>query len=213
MTSKIAASLRGGLAALTIGATLAGTAWADVSPGSYLAALAARDANDFGKAAEFYARALLADPGNSELMEETIRAYVGLGRFDRALPVAERIADAGIASQVGAIVRIEDMAASGEWDTLISNNPFPKAVSDPKSVHAAWLSDEPDQANIEAVRSFALEGEHFEVIGNVAYLHTPHGFGRSKMAEMFDKRIGVPNTARNWRTVLALQDLAAKAAG
>ena len=102
---------------------------------------------------------------------------------------------------------------AGEWDTLISNNPFPKAVSDPKSVHAAWLSDEPDQANIEAVRSFAVEGEHFEVIGNVAYLHTPHGFGRSKMAEMFDKRIGVPNTARNWRTVLALQDLAAKAAG
>jgi uncharacterized protein (DUF1697 family) len=100
-----------------------------------------------------------------------------------------------------------------EWNALIANNPFPNAVSDPKSIHAAWLAAEPDKANVEAIRAYAVEGERIEVVGNVAYLHTPHGFGRCKMAEQFDKRIGVPNTARNWRTVLALRDLAKTAAG
>lgn len=100
-----------------------------------------------------------------------------------------------------------------EWDALIENNPFPGAVSDPKSVHAAWLADEPAKANVEAIRGYAVEGEGIEVVGNVAYLHTPHGFGRCKMAEQFERRIGVGSTARNWRTVLALRDLAQKAAG
>ncbi len=42
--------------------------------------------------------------------------------------------------------------------------------------------------------------ERIEVVGKVAYLHTPDGFGTSKLAEKFDKGIGVPNTARNWNT-------------
>lgn len=99
-----------------------------------------------------------------------------------------------------------------EWDALIANNPFPDAVGEPKFLHAAVLAEAPAEANVEAVRGYAVEGERIEVVDEVAYLHTPHGFGRSKMAEQFDKRIGVPNTARNWRTVLALRDLAGKAA-
>ena len=47
----------------------------------------------------------------------------------------------------------------------------------------------------------------------MAYLHTPDGFGTSKLGEKFDKGIGVANTARNWNTVLKLLELARKAAG
>jgi hypothetical protein len=53
-----------------------------------------------------------------------------------------------------------------------------------------------------------VSGEHIEVVGKVAYLHTPDGFGTSKLAEKFDKGIGVPNTARNWNTVIALAKMA-----
>jgi uncharacterized protein (DUF1697 family) len=100
-----------------------------------------------------------------------------------------------------------------EWGALIADNPFTEAVSEPKFLHAALLAARPEAANVETIRGYAVEGERIEVIGNVAYLHTPHGFGRCKMAEQFDKRIGVGATARNWRTVLALQDLAKKAVG
>jgi uncharacterized protein (DUF1697 family) len=100
-----------------------------------------------------------------------------------------------------------------EWDDLIANNPFPDAVSTPKFLHAAVLADEPDEGRVEGLRKFATAGEAIEVVGKVAYLHTPNGFGTSKLAEKFDKGIGVENTARNWNTVLKLAELAEAAAG
>ena len=101
-----------------------------------------------------------------------------------------------------------------EWEELIARNPFAKgAEKEPKFVHAAVLEKAPRNEDIEAVRSFAAKGEGFEVIDGVAYLHTPHGFGTCKMAEKFDKLIGVTNTARNWNTVLKLAELGKAAAG
>ena len=52
-----------------------------------------------------------------------------------------------------------------------------------------------------------MKGEAIEIIDGVAYLHTPHGFGKSRMAAKFDSWIGVINTARNWNTVLKLAEL------
>lgn len=95
-----------------------------------------------------------------------------------------------------------------DLEKLITNNPFAKAAQEaPTTVHAALLESMPTPAAIEKVRSHAAEGEDFQVIHGIAYLHTPHGFGRCKMAEKFDKTIGVTNTARNWNTVLKLEEL------
>ena len=95
-----------------------------------------------------------------------------------------------------------------EWDEIIAKNPFPDAVAVPKFLHAAWLETAPAEGKVEALREFATAGERIAVVGSVAYLHTPNGFGTSKLAEKFDKGIGVPNTARNWNTVLKLAELA-----
>lgn len=99
-----------------------------------------------------------------------------------------------------------------EWDALIANNPFPE-FEEGKHVHAAVLAGDPPKGAIEALREHAVEGEAIAVVGSVAYLHTPFGLGTSKLGEKFDKGIGVANTARNWNTVLKLQELAKKAAG
>ena len=104
------------------------------------------------------------------------------------------------------------LATAQEWEDVIAQNPFPYALAEPRFLHAAWLGSPPRAENVERVSSFASGGEGFEVRGRVAYLHTPNGFGRSKMAERFDKAIGVENTARNWNTVLKLSELARKAA-
>jgi len=101
-----------------------------------------------------------------------------------------------------------------EWEELIAHNPFGKAAaSAPTTIHAALLESAPKVENIERVRACAVKGEEIEVVGGVAYLHTPHGFGTSKMAAKFDQWIGVTNTARNWNSVLKLAELgrAAKA--
>ena len=95
-----------------------------------------------------------------------------------------------------------------EWDDLIARNPFAKAAAAaPTTVHAALLESEPEKETIERLRPHAVEGEEIKVVHGVAYLHTPHGFGRSKLAEKFDKGIGVTNTARNWNTVHKLAEL------
>lgn len=95
-----------------------------------------------------------------------------------------------------------------EWAGLIAQNPFPDAAEVAKLLHAAVLAKEPEPAKVAALKALAEDGgDRFAVVERVAYLHTPRGFSQSKLAEKFDKGIGVPNTARNWNTVLKLGEL------
>jgi uncharacterized protein (DUF1697 family) len=95
-----------------------------------------------------------------------------------------------------------------EWDNVIVRNPFAKAAAKaPTTVHAALLERAPKAEDVERIRGFAVKGEAIKVVEGVAYVHTPHGFGKCKMAEKFDQWIGVANTARNWNTVLKLAEL------
>jgi len=95
-----------------------------------------------------------------------------------------------------------------EWAEVIANNPFSKAAATaPTTVHAALLEDVPKTEDVKRILAFAVKGEDIKVINQVAYVHTPNGFGTCKMAEKFDKWIGVTNTARNWNTVLKLAEL------
>ena len=95
-----------------------------------------------------------------------------------------------------------------QWNDLVAANPFPR-FAEGKHLHAAWCAAAP--TGLDALRALAVGDEGIEAVGNVCYLHTPHGFGTSKLAEKFDRLVGVPNTARNWNTVLKLQALAAQA--
>ena len=95
-----------------------------------------------------------------------------------------------------------------EWDEVIARNPFAKAAAAaPTAIHAALLAGAPKKEDVERIRALAVKGEDLKVIEGVAYVHTPNGFGTCKMAEKFDKWIGVTNTARNWNTVLKLAEL------
>lgn len=129
--------------------------------------------------------------------------------------LSSRKTAASVMADVANIVREEfgfakdiHVVSREDWAELIANNPFPKAVETPKFLHVAVLADSPSSEKVEALSAFAGAGEGIAVVGSVAYLHTPNGFGTSKLAEKFDKGIGVPNTARNWNTVLALAKLA-----
>ena len=145
--------------------------------------------------AVFRNAATYINSGNAVLASELPRKAV----VDKIAGIARK--EFGFDKAIHAVTR-------EEWDELIECNPFPEAVAVPKFLHAAVLAEKPDDKNIEALRAFAKAGERIEVVGRVAYLHTPGGFGTSKLAERFDKGIGVPNTARNWNTVLALKKLA-----
>lgn len=100
-----------------------------------------------------------------------------------------------------------------QWRDVIASNPFPDSVTPGNLLHAAWLEAAPKAEKIDALKAIASagDGDRFEVVGQIAYIHTPNGLSKSKLGARFDKGIGVPNTARNWNTVLKLEALAAKA--
>jgi uncharacterized protein (DUF1697 family) len=102
---------------------------------------------------------------------------------------------------------------AAEWAEVVKLDPFPQKVEG-KHVHAVLLAEKPKPEAVKALQALAVDGEALSVckkpIGpyHLCYLHTPHGFGTSKLAEKFDKGIGVINTARNWNTVLKMHALA-----
>lgn len=60
--------------------------------GKYLAGRFARGLQDTENAADFYGRALVRDPGNDVLLEQAFQMETMSGNWDRAIPLAERLA-------------------------------------------------------------------------------------------------------------------------
>jgi uncharacterized protein (DUF1697 family) len=89
-----------------------------------------------------------------------------------------------------------------------AGNPFPGAASEPKSVHLFFLAEKPEKPDLAALEALKAEHEAFALKGKVFYLHTPRGFGTSKLAERAMGKLGVEATARNWRTVTTVLEMA-----
>jgi uncharacterized protein (DUF1697 family) len=86
-------------------------------------------------------------------------------------------------------------------------NPFPQASENPQSVHLFFLGAKPRTPDLEAIERVKAKSERWALKGKVFYLHTPDGFGQSKLAERVERLLGVEATARNWNTVTKLLEL------
>ncbi|MCH7565736.1 MAG: DUF1697 domain-containing protein [Gemmatimonadetes bacterium] len=95
-----------------------------------------------------------------------------------------------------------------ELRRAIASNPFPQAVTDPKTLHLFFLSEPPHSPVIESLNSYKADSESFVLTDRVLYLHAPDGFGRSKLAARVERLLGVDATARNWRTVSRVLEMA-----
>ncbi len=93
---------------------------ADGLSGSYLAARQASYSSDFAAAAQYYTQALIRDPGNPGLLENTVLAYLSLGKLDKALPVARRMDEGGMSSQLANMVLAAGMVRDGAYEELMA---------------------------------------------------------------------------------------------
>ena len=98
------------------------------------------------------------------------------------------------------------------WASYTKNNPFPKAAaSEPKWVLLTLSKQPPNKNTKEELLERADKGERVARVGDVLYIHYPQGVGRSKLTPaLLDRLVGSPVTARNWRTVLKLAEMAAE---
>lgn len=91
----------------------------------------------------------------------------------------------------------------------IAANPFPEGDDeDGRTLHLFFLDQIPQKIDTAALDVAKLASERWKTNGPFFYLHTPDGFGNSKLAAKVEKCVGVPATARNWRTVRELSKLA-----
>lgn len=106
--------------------------------------------------------------------------------------------------QIPVIVR----RASG-WPAYIQGNPFPDAsVAEGNLVMMALSKHPPLDDAVDKLRDRAVSGEKLERVGDAIWVHYARGVGKSKLSPaLFDRFVGSPVTARNWRTVLKLGEL------
>lgn len=114
--------------------------------------------------------------------------------------------ESAIAEQLGVspvvVIRTHDQLAA-----VIDGNPFPDAEAD--WLHVAFLSDTPDPTQVASVDDLESRAERVVVHDADAYFHLPNGMGRSKLPEIFGRRVKTPATVRNWRTVNKLLQMSA----
>jgi uncharacterized protein (DUF1697 family) len=95
-----------------------------------------------------------------------------------------------------------------EIERAATGNPFPEGVENPKSLHLFFLAETPKKPDWKTFEAIKTRSERFELKGRILYLYTPDGFGTSKLAGRVERLLGVEATARNWRTVTTLLEMA-----
>ena len=140
-----------------------------------------------------------------------VRTYIQSGNVIFCSAMSDT---AGLARRLGAAVSKGHgfeprvlVLTRAELKNAVAGNPFPKASDDPKSLHLFFLAGSPKQPDLRACEALKTNSERFELKGNVFYLHTPDGFGTSKLAGRAERLLRVEATARNWRTVTTLLEM------
>jgi len=100
---------------------------------------------------------------------------------------------------------------AGWFERLVKDNPYPEVGGEPAKLHAYALEREPTEEEAKRLADKCTGPERFEIKGDVLYLHAPDGLGKSVFANLIPRTLKVPGTARNWRSVLALLEMAGKA--
>lgn len=156
-------------------------------------------------------------------LRETLES-LGLARVRTYLQSGNAVFDMAEDDVVALATRIEDSIEADHGfrpQTLILSgtalertmldNPFPAATADPASLHVFFLALPAVGFDAAGLESAAAGDERYRLTDRAFYLHAPNGIGRSTLAKEAERLLGVAATARNWRTVVALSNLAAGA--
>jgi uncharacterized protein (DUF1697 family) len=105
---------------------------------------------------------------------------------------------------VGVIVRNRD-----ELALVVAANPLAGVASEPKRYQVSFLEAELEAETLSELEALVRDDERLVAIGRELYAWHPKGVARSRLwAGLASPRLGVGATARNWRTVTKLLELA-----
>jgi len=156
-------------------------------------------------------RAVLADAGYEDVatLLQSGNVVLTSGVDPKALEheVASKLQDA-FGFRIGVVARTRDELAD-----VIAADPFGDEADDPARYQVSFLSEEPDPQAAQELEAGKVAPERVVVSGREVYAWHPGGVGRSDLAKLITAdRLGVEVTARNWRTITKLLELADSAA-
>jgi uncharacterized protein (DUF1697 family) len=143
---------------------------------------------------------------------QAVRTYIQSGNviFESSISDVGRLAKrltAAVSKSHGFEPRVLILTRA-EFEKAAAGNPFPEASDNPKSLHLFFLAEPPKKPDLKACEALKSKTERFVLKGSTFYLYTPAGFGPSNLAGRAEKLLGVAATARNWRTVTTLLEMA-----
>jgi uncharacterized protein (DUF1697 family) len=105
------------------------------------------------------------------------------------------------------------LRTAAELRSAVEANPFLARGAEAAQLHAVFLDEAGPSSALDGLDRDKYLPEEFEVRGREVYLLLPNGMGRSQLAADLGRRGPVRDgTARNWRTVTTLLDMADKLA-
>ena len=140
---------------------------------------------------------------------EDVVTYIQSGNvvFRSRTGGAQKLA-ASIEAQVAEVFGIEVVVllrTPAGLAKVAAGNPFLRGGADPARLHVVFLSGRPAAKTAGRLDRDRSPPDEFKLEGREIYLHTPNGFGRSKLTvDYFERLLGVGGTARNWKTVTKL---------
>jgi uncharacterized protein (DUF1697 family) len=114
--------------------------------------------------------------------------------------------EAAIAEELG-VAPVVVIRSAEALAGVVAGNPF--AGADPNHLHVAFLNEAPDPGQLAALTELDLAPDELASRAADVYFHLPNGLGRSKLIELFSRRVKTPATIRNWRTVNKMLEMVA----
>jgi len=143
-----------------------------------------------------------------------VKTYVQSGNvvFDSEEEVSSRLVErieAQIEQVYGYNVPVL-IRGTDEFKRGISGNPLLKGMNeDPAQLHVTFLYSVPSEKEMGVLTPPIGEGEELAIGEKEIYLYFPNGYGRTKLNNnYFERKLGIPATTRNWKTVKALYEMA-----
>lgn len=92
---------------------------------------------------------------------------------------------------------------------VVESCPFVKEKgSEEDKIYIVFLDEEPKPENIEKLNTVNYAPERFTISGLTLYFYCPNGYGKAKLNNnLFESKLKVAATTRNWRTVNILADM------
>ena len=125
-------------------------------------------------------------------------------RPDKVAAAVRQQIEAQFSLKVPVVVR-----SAAELSGVLTANPFLQEGIDVAWLHVMFLEHAPAPALIAALDPDRSPPDRFAVHGRDVYLHLPNGAAKTKLTNAWiDGKLKTVSTQRNWRTVIALSELA-----